>query len=94
LDEATSSLDSQSEALIQEALERLRQGRTSLAIAHRLSTILAADVILVINEGRLIEQGESTATHSAHERLLAQGGLYASLYHTQFRASRAASQHV
>jgi ATP-binding cassette, subfamily B, bacterial len=92
LDEATSSLDSQSEALIQEALERLRQGRTSLVIAHRLSTILAADVILVMNEGRLIEHGTSTATHSAHERLLAQSGLYASLYHTQFRSSRAATQ--
>jgi ATP-binding cassette subfamily B protein len=86
LDEATSSLDSQSEALIQEALERIMQNRTSLVIAHRLSTILAADVILVMNEGRLVEQGRRTATHSAHEELLARGGLYANLYHTQFRA--------
>ncbi|HRV95725.1 MAG TPA: ABC transporter ATP-binding protein, partial [Anaerolineae bacterium] len=85
LDEATSSLDSQSEALIQEALERIMQGRTSLVIAHRLSTILAADVILVMNQGRLVEQGYGSETRSAHEVLLAQGGLYADLYQTQFR---------
>ncbi|GIK40729.1 MAG: ABC transporter [Chloroflexota bacterium] len=86
LDEATSSLDSQSEALIQEALERIMKNRTSIVIAHRLSTILAADVILVMNEGRLVEQGRRSATQSAHEELLARGGLYASLYQTQFRA--------
>ncbi|MEX2160648.1 MAG: ABC transporter ATP-binding protein [Anaerolineales bacterium] len=78
LDEATSHLDSQSEALIQAALEPLMSGRTSLVIAHRLSTILAADVILVMDEGRLVEQG-------SHAELLATGGLYASLYETQFR---------
>ncbi len=78
LDEATSSLDSQSEALIQAALERVMKGRTSLVIAHRLSTILAADLILVMDEGRLVEQG-------THAELLAQGGLYAGLYNTQFR---------
>jgi ATP-binding cassette subfamily B protein len=78
LDEATSHLDSQSEALIQAALERVMTGRTSLVIAHRLSTILAADVILVIDEGRLVEQG-------THQELLARGGLYAGLYETQFR---------
>ncbi len=78
LDEATSSLDSQSEALIQAALERVMEGRTSLVIAHRLSTILAADLILVMDEGRLVEQG-------THAELLAQGGLYAGLYNTQFR---------
>ncbi|NLF01436.1 MAG: ABC transporter ATP-binding protein, partial [Anaerolineales bacterium] len=77
LDEATSHLDSQSEALIQAALEPLMAGRTSLVIAHRLSTILAANQILVLDEGRLVEQG----THAA---LLAQGGLYADLYQTQF----------
>jgi ATP-binding cassette subfamily B protein len=85
LDEATSSLDSQSEALIQEALDTIMQERTSLVIAHRLSTILAADVILVMDQGRLVEQGRRTGSHSAHEELLAQGGLYARLYETQFR---------
>jgi ATP-binding cassette subfamily B protein len=78
LDEATSSLDSQSEALIQQALERIMRGRTSLVIAHRLSTILAADVILVLETGRLVERG-------THAELLAKGGLYAALYETQFR---------
>jgi ATP-binding cassette subfamily B protein len=81
LDEATSALDSQSEALIQAALERVMQGRTSLVIAHRLSTILAADVILVMDDGQLVEQG-------THADLLAQGGLYADLYNTQFRRER------
>ena len=78
LDEATSSLDSQNEALIQAALEPLLSGRTSLVIAHRLSTILAADQILVLDEGRLVEQG-------THAELLEKGGLYAGLYETQFR---------
>jgi len=78
LDEATSHLDSQSEALIQEALSRVMEGRTSLVIAHRLSTILSADRILVMDGGRLVEQG-------THAELLAQDGLYASLYHTQFQ---------
>jgi ATP-binding cassette subfamily B protein len=77
LDEATSHLDSRSEALIQEALERLREGRTSLVIAHRLSTVQAADRILVIDDGRLVESG-------THVELLAAGGLYALLYETQF----------
>jgi ATP-binding cassette subfamily B protein len=78
LDEATSHLDSQSEALIQEALDDIRQGRTSLVIAHRLSTILAADQILVLDGGRIVERGR-------HAELLAQGGLYAELFATQFR---------
>jgi ATP-binding cassette subfamily B protein len=85
LDEATSSLDSQSEALIQEALERIMQNRTSIVIAHRLSTILAADVILVMDQGRLVEQGRGSGGRSAHETLLARDGLYARLYETQFR---------
>lgn len=77
LDEATSHLDSLSEALIQEALQRVMEGRTSIVIAHRLATILAADKILVLDKGRLVESG-------THSELLAQGGLYASLYETQF----------
>ena len=77
LDEATSHLDSQSEALIQAALEPLFKGRTSLVIAHRLSTILAADKILVLDQGQLVEAG-------THSELLAKGGLYAHLYETQF----------
>lgn len=78
LDEATSSLDSESEALIQEALKRVMHKRTSIVIAHRLSTILAADLILVIDRGRVVEQG-------THAQLLEENGLYATLYKTQFR---------
>lgn len=85
LDEATSSLDSQSEVLIQEALERIMKGRTSLVVAHRLSTILGADVILVLDQGCIVEYAHRSQTHSAHEQLLEQEGLYASLYHTQFQ---------
>lgn len=77
LDEATSHLDSHNEALIQAALEPLFAGRTSLVIAHRLSTILAADKILVLEQGHLIEQG-------THAELISKGGLYAQLYETQF----------
>lgn len=82
LDEATSSLDSRSEALIQAALEPLLQGRTSLVIAHRLSTILRADLILVLDRGRIAERG-------THAELLAHGGLYAKLYNEQFRTAEA-----
>jgi ATP-binding cassette subfamily B protein len=77
LDEATSSLDSESEALIQDALKRVMAGRTSIVIAHRLSTILAADLILVMDRGKIVERG-------THPELLASGGLYAHLYETQF----------
>ena len=80
LDEATSHLDSESEALIQEALKRVMAGRTSIVIAHRLSTILAADLILVMDRGKIIERG-------THGELLALNGLYAQLYETQFRGN-------
>jgi ATP-binding cassette subfamily B protein len=77
LDEATSSLDTLSERLIQAALKPLTENRTTIAIAHRLSTILAADVILVVDKGELVERG-------THRELLEQGGLYAKLYNQQF----------
>jgi ATP-binding cassette, subfamily B, bacterial len=79
LDEATAHLDSESEAAVQEALRHALTGRTSLVIAHRLSTVRDADVILVIDQGRIVEQG-------THRRLLAAGGLYSELYRTQFES--------
>lgn len=77
LDEATSSVDTRTEVFIQKAMNRLMEGRTSFVIAHRLSTIKDADLILVMNQGTVIEQGN-------HEQLLAQGGFYADLYNSQF----------
>jgi ATP-binding cassette subfamily B protein len=77
LDEATSNVDTRTEVLIQKAMEKLMQGRTSFVIAHRLSTIKNADLILVMREGNIVEQG-------THEELLAKSGFYASLYNSQF----------
>ena len=85
LDEATSALDTSSERLVQRALEPLMEGRTTIAIAHRLSTILAADVIFVLDHGRLLEQG-------THPELLKRGGLYAKLYEEQFKDGLVESQ--
>jgi ATP-binding cassette, subfamily B, bacterial len=81
LDEATSALDTHSERLVQEALKPLMKGRTTIAIAHRLSTILAADSILYLDKGRILERG-------SHSELLARGGAYAALYHEQFSDGR------
>jgi ATP-binding cassette subfamily B protein len=80
LDEATAHLDSESERAVQLALATALQGRTSLVIAHRLSTIRAADQVLVVDDGRIVESG-------THESLLHAGGLYAELYRTQFAAA-------
>ena len=77
LDEATSSVDTRTEVRIQKALDNLMRGRTSFIIAHRLSTIRNADLILVMKDGDIIEQG-------THEQLLAQKGFYADLYNSQF----------
>ena len=77
LDEATASVDTVTEAYIQEAIDRLLAGRTAIVIAHRLSTIRNADLICVVQDGRIVEQGR-------HEELLAVGGLYRELYEKQF----------
>jgi ATP-binding cassette subfamily B protein len=77
LDEATSSVDTRTEVLIQQALERLLRGRTSFVIAHRLSTIRGADRIVVLDHGKVMEIG-------SHDQLMAAGGMYADLYQRQF----------
>ena len=77
LDEATSSVDTRTEELIQKAMDKLMEGRTSFVIAHRLSTIRNADLILVMKDGNIIEQGN-------HQELMTQNGFYADLYNSQF----------
>jgi ATP-binding cassette subfamily B protein len=79
LDEATSSIDTRTEMKIQNAFARMMQGRTSFIVAHRLSTIQEADIILVMKDGHILEQG-------SHQELLEQGGFYSELYHSQFAA--------
>ena len=78
LDEATSNVDTRTEELVQKAMDKLTEGKTSFIIAHRLSTIKNADLILVMNEGNIIEQGN-------HEELMKQNGFYAELYNSQFK---------
>jgi len=80
LDEATSSVDTRTEVRIQKAMDNLMKGRTSFVIAHRLSTIRDADVIMVMKDGDIVEQGN-------HEELLAKGGFYSELYNSQFDQS-------
>ena len=82
LDEATSSVDTRTETRIQKAMDALMEGRTSFVIAHRLSTIRDADLILVMKDGDIIEQGN-------HEELMAAGGFYAGLYNSQFERTEA-----
>ena len=81
LDEATSALDNTTEILIQQALDELCKGRTTLVVAHRLSTIKNADRIAVVSGGRIVEEG-------THDELVAHGGEYAKLYELQFRANK------
>ena len=77
MDEATSALDNESEKLVQDALEKLMVGRTSIVIAHRLTTVQNADLIVVMDQGRIVEQGK-------HEELLANNKLYSKLYYREF----------
>jgi ABC-type multidrug transport system fused ATPase/permease subunit len=85
LDDATSSVDTETEALIQDALAKLMKGRTSFVIAQRLSTVRQADQVLVLDNGRVVARGYRTAEHTAHDELLRTSGLYAEIYNQQLR---------
>jgi len=87
LDEPSAGLDAESEKLVFDALENLLQGKTSIVIAHRLATVRRADVIFVIDEGRVVEQG-------THDELLETGGLYSRLYELQFRGEEVDSREL
>ncbi len=85
LDEATSALDNKSEKVVQQALDKLMEGRTTIVIAHRLSTVMDANKIIVINDGQIVEEGD-------HNTLLAKDGPYASLYKSQFNLEKATNE--
>lgn len=91
LDDATSSVDTETEALIQAALQRLMKGRTSFVIAQRLSTVRQADQVLVLSKGRIVAHGRRTAQHTAHDELLRTSGLYAEIYQRQLRPQETAA---
>ena len=94
LDDATSSVDTATEMLVQQALARLMKGRTSFVIAQRLSTIRQADLVLVLENGRLVARGRRTPEHTAHDELLRTSGLYAEIYDRQLRPQETASSQV
>jgi len=93
LDDATSSVDTATEALVQEALSNLMRGRTSFVIAQRLSTIRRADLVLVLDEGRIVARGRRAAGRTPHDELLETSGLYAEIYHRQLRPQEDAREH-
>jgi ATP-binding cassette subfamily B multidrug efflux pump len=92
LDDATSSVDTETEAVIQAALERLMEGRTSFVIAQRLSTVRKADQVLVLDRGRIVDRATRTGQASAHEQLLRSSSLYAEIYYGQLRPQEQASE--
>jgi ABC-type multidrug transport system fused ATPase/permease subunit len=94
LDDATSSVDTETEALIQAALARLMEGRTSFVIAQRLSTVRQADQVLVLDRGQIVARGYRTADHTAHDELLRTSGVYADIYHQQLRPEVAVGERI